>query len=62
MFNRIKALILTYSNVDHRVTVHPNRKHSTLENHSDLIQKLLLQSRTVELLSYEINEKKIQNY
>lgn len=40
----------TYLNVDDCAVVHPHRKHSILENHSDLIQQLLFQRGTVELL------------
>lgn len=46
----IIALILTYLNVNDCVVVHPHRKHRVWENHSDLIQQLLLQRSTVELL------------
>lgn len=37
-------------NVDDCAAVHPHRKYSILENHSDLIQQLLFQRGTVELL------------
>lgn len=40
----------TYSYVDDRLTVHPDGKHSILENHSDLVQQLLFKRRTVKLL------------
>lgn len=40
----------TYLYVDDCVVIHPHRKYSILENHSDLIQELLFQSGTVKLL------------
>lgn len=46
----IIALILTYLNVNDSVAVHPHGKHSISEHDSDLIQQLLLQCGTVELL------------
>lgn len=48
---------LTYLNVDGCVAVYPHRKHGILEDHSDLIQQLLLQCSTVELLGVSIKEK-----
>lgn len=40
----------TYLYVDDCVVIHPHRKYSILENHSDLIQEFLFQSGTVKLL------------
>lgn len=53
------VLTLTYLDVDGCVAVHPHRKHSILENHSDLIQQLLLQCGTVELLVVVIHRKQM---
>lgn len=54
----IIGLTLTYLNVDGCVAVHPHRKHSILENNSDLIQQLLLQRCTVELLGVSVTENR----
>lgn len=58
----IIGLTLTYLDVDDCVAVHPHRKHGVLENNSDLIQQLLLQRCTVELLGgvgHRIQEDKV---
>ena len=54
----INGLTLTYLDVDCCVAVHPHRKHSILENNSDLIQQLLLQRCTVELLGVSVTENR----
>lgn len=51
----------TYLNVDDCAVVHPHRKYSILENHSDLIQQLLFQRGTVELLGVWVTENRWSN-